>query len=88
MISRRNFVMGSGIAGGGLLTGRSAAARQNANIAAETEPAAPIQETGHTPVVTPNGVSLPFRVVEGVKVFHLIAEPVDHEFASGLKGSC
>ena len=88
MISRRNFVMGSGIATGGLVAGRSAVAQQNADMAAQVEPAAPIQEIGHTPVVTPNGVSLPFRIVDGVKVFHLIAEPVDHEFAPGLKGGC
>src|SRR5690348_6512547 len=30
----------------------------------------------YTPVVTPNGVSLPFKIVNGVKVFHLIAEEV------------
>ena len=79
MISRRNFMVGSGMAGGGLLAGRPVAARQNANIAAEIGSAtAPIQETGTASVVTPNGVSLPFRVVDGVKVFHLIAEPVDH----------
>lgn len=38
----------------------------------------------YTPVVTPNGWTLPYKVVEGVKVFHLIAEEVDHEFAPGL----
>ncbi len=27
-------------------------------------------------------------MVDGVKVFHLIAEPVDHEFAPGLRGKC
>ncbi len=42
----------------------------------------------YTPVVTPNGASLPFKVVDGVKVFHLIAEEFEHEFAPGLKGKC
>jgi hypothetical protein len=42
----------------------------------------------YTPVVTPNGVTLPFKVVDGVKVFHLTAEEVDHEFAPGLKAKC
>jgi hypothetical protein len=37
-------------------------------------------------VITPNGTTLPFRVVDGVKVFHLIAGEVEHEFAEGLKG--
>lgn len=35
-------------------------------------------------VVTPNGTTLPFRMEGGVKVFHLIAEPVKREFAPGL----
>jgi FtsP/CotA-like multicopper oxidase with cupredoxin domain len=39
----------------------------------------------YNPVVTPNGAALPFKIVDGVKVFHLVAEEVTHEFASGLK---
>jgi FtsP/CotA-like multicopper oxidase with cupredoxin domain len=42
----------------------------------------------YTPVVTPNGWTLPFKVVSGVKVFHLVAEEVEHEFAPGLKAKC
>jgi len=38
----------------------------------------------YTPVVVPNGSTLPWKVVDGVKVFHLVAEPVQHEFAPGL----
>jgi len=39
-------------------------------------------------VITPHVGSLPHRVVDGVKVFHLIAEPVQHEFAPGLRAEC
>jgi len=42
----------------------------------------------YTPVVTPNNIALPWKVVDGVKVYHLIAEPVDHEFAPGLRAKC
>ncbi len=42
----------------------------------------------YTPVVVPNGQTLPFKIVEGVKVIHLIAEKVEHEFAPGLKAHC
>jgi FtsP/CotA-like multicopper oxidase with cupredoxin domain len=42
-------------------------------------------ERDYNPVITPNGAALPFKVVDGVKVFHLIAEEVTHEFAPGLK---
>ena len=40
------------------------------------------------PVTIPNGHKLPWRNVSGVKVFHLIAEEVEHEFAPGLKAIC
>ncbi len=43
---------------------------------------------GYTPVVIPNGGVLPFKIVDGVKVFHLIAEEVDHPFDSGLRAKC
>lgn len=43
---------------------------------------------GYTPVHTPNGVTLPWKVVDGVKVYHLVAEEVTHEFAPGLKARC
>ncbi len=42
----------------------------------------------YTPVITPNGTTLPFKIVDGVKVYHLIAEEVEHEFAPGLKAFC
>src|SRR5215212_1879909 len=42
----------------------------------------------YTPVITPNGRTLPFKLIDGVKVFHLIAEEFDHEFAPGLKARC
>jgi FtsP/CotA-like multicopper oxidase with cupredoxin domain len=42
----------------------------------------------YTPVITPNGWTLPYTVRNGVKVFHLIAEPVQNEFAPGLEGDC
>ena len=34
----------------------------------------------YVPVVVPNGAALPFKIVDGVKVFHLIAEEIDHAF--------
>src|SRR5229473_1406203 len=42
----------------------------------------------YKPVVIPNGGALPFKVVGGVKVFHLIVEEVDHAFDSGLRAKC
>jgi FtsP/CotA-like multicopper oxidase with cupredoxin domain len=42
----------------------------------------------YQPVITPNGLALPWHVVDGVKVYHLVAEEVEHEMAPGLKLHC
>ena len=42
------------------------------------------EELPYTPVVTPNGSSLSWKMENGVKVFHLIAEPIKHEMAPGM----
>ncbi|HEY6555039.1 MAG TPA: copper oxidase, partial [Vicinamibacteria bacterium] len=38
----------------------------------------------YTPVVTPDGATLPFVMKGRVKEFHLTAEPVRQEFAPGM----
>jgi FtsP/CotA-like multicopper oxidase with cupredoxin domain len=38
----------------------------------------------YTPVVTPNGATLPWTMKDGVKEFRLTAEPVKREFAKGM----
>jgi len=43
---------------------------------------------GFTPVRTLNGWTLPYRVVDGVKEFHLVAEEILHEFAPGCVARC
>ena len=48
----------------------------------------PSAATNSSSIITPNGTSLPWKRVDGVKVFHLIAEEVDHEFAPGLRATC
>ncbi len=43
----------------------------------------------YQPVTTLNGSALPFKIVDGVKVFHLVCEEVpNHEFAPGLTAHC
>ena len=37
----------------------------------------------YKPTLTPNGSTLPWKVVDGVKVMHLTAEEVEHEFVPG-----
>jgi len=38
----------------------------------------------YTPVVTPNGTTLPWTLKDGVKEFHLTIEPCRHEVAPGM----
>jgi manganese oxidase len=38
----------------------------------------------YTPVIVPDGHTLPFERKGGVKIFHLVAGPVKHQFAPGL----
>ena len=42
-------------------------------------------EVNYRPVVTLNGWTLPYRMNDGVKEFHLVAEPVVREMAPGFK---
>ena len=49
-------------------------------------PGVPIDD--YTPVVSPNLPSLPWKVIDGVKVFHMVAEEMWHEFAPGLRAIC
>ncbi|WP_027366430.1 copper oxidase [Desulfocurvibacter africanus] len=42
----------------------------------------------YTPVFAPDVNTLPFTLRDDVKVFHLVAEPIDHEFAPGLVARC
>src|SRR6267142_5886438 len=42
----------------------------------------------YRPVMVPTGYTLPWKVVGGVKVFHVVAEEVDHAFDAGLRAKC
>ena len=70
----------------------SAAANRNKPLLEriDPKPTHPPGEPGkdYTPVITPNGATLPWKLVGGVKVYHLIPEPVRHEFAPGLVADC
>ena len=45
-------------------------------------------DVDYRPVIVPNGTKLEWKLVDGVKVFHMVAEEVDHEFAPGLRAKC
>jgi FtsP/CotA-like multicopper oxidase with cupredoxin domain len=91
-MDRRNFIEYGGMALGAAIVARvSTAEAQEFSAAPVTRPpakAAVVAPGGQPAVITPNGSTLPLRTVGGVKVGHLIAEPVAHEFAPGLKAEC
>lgn len=42
----------------------------------------------YVPVITPNGTTLPWKVVDGAKEYHLVAEVIRWEFAPGMVTTC
>ncbi len=85
MVSRRDFFIGAGAAA---VTRAGAATLPEAarmDSAATQAPLAPPNGRPYNPVVTLNGWTLPWRMKDNVKEFHLVAEPVVREIAPGMK---
>jgi FtsP/CotA-like multicopper oxidase with cupredoxin domain len=77
------------VAGGVVLLGAAGEAHGATARAAEPRALPPgLPGRDYTPVVVPNGVTLPWKIVDGVKVFHMVAGEVDHEFLPGLRAKC
>ncbi|MGK4007594.1 copper oxidase [Sorangium sp. So ce1036] len=83
-MDRRSFIHVGGLAAGVALISRGVAHAQQGPGAATAGPRRAAAPGGQPAVVTPNGSTLPLRVVDGVKVGHLVAGPLEHEFAPGL----
>ncbi len=92
MVTRRNFLAGSGA----ITAAATATAVNSASLLSLPEPVvqttpstmpplAPPTGRPYRPVVTLNGWTLPWRMNQGVKEFHLVAEPVVREMAPGFK---
>ncbi|MFM9884378.1 MAG: multicopper oxidase family protein [Burkholderiales bacterium] len=92
MHSRRNFLRSSGALalGAGLVSRTGAATLPEAPTQRSPKtqpPLVPASGRPYNPVVTLNGWSLPWRMNNGWKEFHLIAEPVVREIAPGMKAN-
>ncbi len=74
MIGRRELLASSAALVAGLASRRARGASEGSSAAGGR----------YRPVETPNGVTLPFKMVNGAKEFHLVAEPVLRELASGM----
>ena len=92
MTNRRQFLGSSGAA---LITAAMVNKVQAALLpearmqasAATQPPLAPPNGRPYNPVVTLNGWTLPWRMNNGVKEFHLVAVPVVREIAPGMKAN-
>jgi FtsP/CotA-like multicopper oxidase with cupredoxin domain len=89
---RRNFLASAGVT----MLGAAAVSRVGAaslpeapmmDKATTQPPLSPTTGRPYNPVVTLNGWSLPWRMNNGVKEFHLVAEPVVRELAPGMKAN-
>ena len=90
MLTRRQILISAltSLAGGTLLKKAQAASQKNEKHT-HTKPSSKDQGRAHyTPVATPNGNTLPYKMKNGVKEFHLIAEPVEREFGPGMTVKC
>ena len=91
MVTRRGFFSGAGLAVAAGMVNKSALAALPEIVSRESAathpPVTPPTGRPYHPVATLNGWSLPWRMHDGVKEFHLVAEPVVREIAPGMKAN-
>jgi len=90
MLTRRNFLATSAVAGAGVAISRPARADEVPPVARPKPNRAPParRDDNYKPVITPNGTTMPYRLRDGVKEYHIVAEPVEREFAPGMTVRC
>ena len=91
MRNRREFLAGAGLLAASAVSrvALGALPEPATQTSADTmpprvPPEAPNGARPYTPVVTLNGWTAPWRMNQGVKEFHLVAEPVERELAPGM----
>jgi FtsP/CotA-like multicopper oxidase with cupredoxin domain len=97
-MSRRDVLRGAVALGAGLMVGNtrmlaqlggSETTKPDGDEPAKAETVAAVAAVaGASRIVTPGGRTDTGKVINGVRVFHLVCEEVYHEFAPGLKAHC
>jgi len=89
MVTRRNLIGGMGAAFASAAVAKAALAGLPEVVATDSTtmrpPLEPPNGRPYLPVATLNGWTLPWRMRNGVKEFHLVAEPVEREIAPGMR---
>jgi FtsP/CotA-like multicopper oxidase with cupredoxin domain len=93
MVSRRDFITRGAAAGSALWASKALESELHAQAADGAEPARKPPRVAadggqYRPVDAPNLKPLAWQRANGAKVFHLVAEPLKHEFAPGLVAEC
>lgn len=88
-MTRRDMLKASGAAlfGGAMLLDARRARAMDVPEIARPAPGTRLHKEGeveYTPTVTISGSTLPYRMKDGVKEFHLVAEELENEFAPGM----
>ena len=83
MTSRRDFLALTGVSALAVAVGPV-----DADAAEAPRAPAPNPNDKYLPVRTLNGWTLPYKMKNGVKEFHLVAEELEHEFALGSRATC
>ncbi|MCU0952865.1 MAG: multicopper oxidase domain-containing protein, partial [Burkholderiaceae bacterium] len=93
-LNRRDLLRTAGVGlAGAAATGLVSAQNHTGHAEHVATPAAPAvaarrSTNTRAKVRTLNGWTLPYRMNDGVKEFHLVAEEFEHEFAPGSKAIC
>jgi manganese oxidase len=89
MLTRRKLFSGAGLAVAAAAAAKSALAALPEIVSTDSSamqpPLSPPNGRPYHPVATLNGWTLPWRMRDGIKEFHLVAEPVIREIAPGMK---
>ena len=84
VLSRRDVLRsGATAVAGAALTGL-----EDARAEPAPNPTGEATAGSHTPVAVPDGSTLRWRMVDGVKIYHLVAGTFTREFATGLRVDC
>jgi FtsP/CotA-like multicopper oxidase with cupredoxin domain len=89
MVTRRSLISGMGAAFASSAVAKASLGGLPEIVSMDSPamrpPLEPPNGRPYLPVATLNGWTLPWRMREGVKEFHLVAEPVEREIAPGMR---